>query len=197
MSRLLPHEPVLYINGKKVSFSKIKISKELSKAESLSVTLSDPDLEDMALIDKKVEFYLNEGHGSPLFRGYINTFTPSEFKLTIRAHDVTSLLSGDLAPIVMDDNDNYDGYTVVQFLKEYIESQVNVNETLISTHTLHEMNRPVYMTGMRGIINPFKKIQKLIKDKLDDESSLDRLDINSIFKLKASFVKSLSLSLIF
>jgi len=182
MSHHLPHEPVLYIDGTKVSFSRIKLSKEVGKSEGLNAVLSDPDLEDMALINKKVEFYLNKGYGSPLFRGYINTFTPSERQLTIRAQDVTSLLSGNLAPIVMDDNDNYDGYTAVQFLKEYIESQVNVNETLISTQTLHEMDRPVYMTGMRGIINPFKKIQKLISKKVDDESSLDRADINSIFK---------------
>jgi len=177
------HNPVLLIDGKRVnSFISGTLSQSGNKAENLSARFSDPDLEDMALTNKRVELYLRLEDGVPIFRGYIRQFNPSDTGMSISAQDARAFLSGDLVPIVMDDKENYDGYTVVQFLKEYIETQVNVNETRLSVETLHEMDRPVYMTGVRGSKNPFKEVEKKVRDKLDDESSVDRADINAIFK---------------
>ena len=177
------HEPVLLIDGKRVnSFISGSLSQSGNKAENLNARFSDPSLEDMSLTNKKVELYLREEDGVPIFRGYIRQFNPSDKNISISAQDARAFMSGDLVPIIMDEKDNYDGYTVIQFLKEYIETQVNVNETRLSVETLHEMDRPIYMTGARGSKNPFKTIQKEINDKLDDETSVDRADINAIFK---------------
>lgn len=178
-----PHRPVLFIDGQEIhSFVQANLNEQVNKSQNLSFTLSDPSLEDMSLSNKKVELYLNKGDGVPIFRGYIRDIKPSDDDIRLRAQDASAFLSGDLTPIVMDEKDNYDGYTLVQFLKEYIDTQINVNETILSTDTLHEMNRPVYMTGERGNRNPYKKIQKQISKQLDDESSVDRADVNSIFK---------------
>ena len=177
------HKPILLIDGKRVnSFKSGSLSQSGNKAESLSATFSDPDLEDMALTNKKVEVYLREEDGAPIFRGYIRQFNPSDANISISAQDARAFMSGDLIPIVMDDKDNYDGHTVVQFLKEYIETQVNINETRLSVDTLREMDRPIYMTDKRGSKNPFKEVENEVKKKLDDESSVDRADINAIFK---------------
>jgi len=183
MSQNFLHEPILLIDGKRVnSFISATLSQRGNKAENLRASFSDPDLEDMPLTNKKVELFLREEDGAPIFRGYIRQFNPSERNISITAQDARAFLSGDLVPIIMDEKDNYDGYTIVQFLKEYIESQVNVNETRLSVDTLCEMDRPIYMTGKRGSKNPFKTIQKEVRDKVDDDSSLDRADINAIFK---------------
>tara|TARA_Y100000310_G_scaffold36961_1_gene34744 strand:- start:231 stop:866 length:636 start_codon:yes stop_codon:yes gene_type:complete len=43
------------------------------------------------------------------------------------------------------------------------------------------MDRPVFMTGIRGSKNPFEQAIKMIENKIDDESFTDRSDSNKIF----------------
>ena len=155
-----------------------------NQLQSLNASFSDPDLEDMPLFNKKVEFFLNSGSqdGVPLFRGYINNFNASDSKITIKALDPRGLMVGDrIVPIVIDDKDNYDGYTVIQFLHDYIKNKINLDDTLISTDFLTEMDRPVYMTGIRGETNPYNSVVELINNKIDDETDTDRTDTNLVF----------------
>ena len=126
------HKPVLLIDGKRVnSFKSGSLSQSGNKAENLNARFSDPYLEDMALTNKKVELYLREEDGAPIFRGYIRQFNPSDTSMSISAQDARAFMSGDLIPVVMDEKDNYDGYTVVQFLKEYILQIINKRRILL------------------------------------------------------------------
>ena len=162
-----------------------------NQLQSLTAGFSDPDLEDMALFDKKVELFINNGSedGAPIFRGYINQFTSSESKISIKALDPRMVISGKRAvPIVIDEKNNYDGHTIVQFLHDYIENNINIDETLITPDFLHEMDKPVYMTGVRGTESPYSHIQSLIQNKIDDETSTDRTDSNSVFDYSIDIV---------
>jgi hypothetical protein len=110
----------LYIDNREVnSFQSASINDNgNNQLQSFSATFSDPDLEDMSLFNKKVEFFLNNGSkdGVPLFRGYINQFKSTDNNINIQALDPRSLMVGDrITPIIIDDKDNYDGYTVVHF----------------------------------------------------------------------------------
>jgi len=134
--------------------------------------------------NKKVELYLNDGSidGTPIFRGYISEFNPSDTKIKIKALDPRMLITGTNAtPIVIDDHDNYDGKTVIQFLVEYIDNETNINETLMTTDFLKEMDRPIFMTGIRKTVTPYTLVKKMLQDKVDDETELDRTDMNAIF----------------
>tara|TARA_Y100000310_G_C20676899_1_gene813618 strand:- start:252 stop:1313 length:1062 start_codon:yes stop_codon:yes gene_type:complete len=155
-----------------------------NQLQNLKATFTDPNLSNMSLLNKKVEFYLNNGSfdGAPIFRGYINQFRPSDTSVSITAKDVRVFLTGkNLVPIVIDEKDNYDGYTVVQFLQDYIINNINIQETLISTETLHEMDRPIFMTGERDIKSPYSLVKGKIEAQIDDETHEDRLDDNLIF----------------
>lgn len=179
------HKSKLYIDNVEVKtfISAVFTESGNNQLQSLSASFSDPDLEDMSLFNKKVEFFLNNGSqdGVPLFRGYINNFKASDSKIQIKALDPRGLMVGErVIPIVIDEKDNYDGYTIVQFLHDYIENEINYNDTLISTDFLTEMDRPVFMTGIRGETSPYEKIVELIKSKIDDETSIDRTDLNLI-----------------
>ena len=155
-----------------------------SQIQTLSANFSDPDLEDTALFGKKVELFLNNGSedGAPLFRGFIKQFNSTDSSISVSALDPRMLLVGqDVTPTVIDEKNNFDGHTIIQFLISYIENEINVNETLINTKYLHEMDRPVFMTGVRGTQNPYATIQTLVQNKIDDESFTDRSDSNKIF----------------
>ena len=180
------HNPKLIIDGIEVkSFISGNFSDSgNSQIQNLSATFSDPDLEDTALFGKKVELFLNNGSedGAPLFRGFIKQFNPTDDSISIRAMDPRMLLVGqDVTPIVIDEKNNFDGHTVIQFLLDYIENEININETLINTEYLHEMDRPVFMTGIRGSKNPYGEVQNLVQNKIDDETFTDRSDSNKIF----------------
>ena len=76
------HNPKLFIDDTEV---KSMISATFSdnganQLQSLNAVISDPDLEDMPLMNKKVELFLNNGSidSAPIFRGFINEFTPSD-----------------------------------------------------------------------------------------------------------------------
>jgi len=186
MSQASLHRCKLYIDNREItSFESARISDNgNNQLQSLNATFTDPDLEDMSLFNKKVEFYLNDGSsdGVPLFRGFINEFKSTDKNISIQALDPRALMVGDrITPIVIDEKDNYDGYTAIQFLQSYIDNEINKDETLVSTEFLSEMDRPVFMTDVRGEITPYTKVVSLIKDKVDDETSSDRTDVNLIY----------------
>ena len=181
------HNPKLYIDGRPVEMvdSANFTDNGSNQLQTLSATFSDTHLSKMSLMNKKVEFYLNKGSfdGAPLFRGYIREHNSTDAKVTISAQDVRIFLTGDgVVPIVIDDKDNYDGYTAVQFLHDYITNKINTNETIINTNTLKEMDKPIFMTGVRGTTIPYEAIASKLKEKIDDESDTDRLDFEKIYE---------------
>ena len=130
-------KPRLLINNKEVAFCKTaSFSTNTTSLQSLSATITEPDFENYNLFNSKVEFYLNYGSedGVPLFRGYIKSFKASDSNISISAIDPRTAITGkDSLPIVIDNKNNYDGQTIVQFLVDVIDNQVNLNKTIIST----------------------------------------------------------------
>ena len=169
-------KPKLLINNKEVAVcNSANFQCSESSLQTLSVSITDPDFENVNLFNEKIEFYLNYGSedGAPLFRGYIKSFRASDTKLSINAVDPRSIITGkESLPIVIDDKNNYDGSTVVQFLTDVIENEVNINETLISTEALGEMDKPVYMNEIRSVQAPYDIAKDLIKTKRDDDNLL-------------------------
>ncbi len=181
------HDSKLYIDGQPVEMVQNVTFNEAgnNQAQKLSASFSDTHLSNMTLMNKKVEFYLNNGSfsGAPLFRGYIRQHNSTDKGVSISAQDVRVFLTGDgVVPIVIDDKENYDGHTIVQFLNDYIKNKINVNETIINENTLKEMDRPVFMTGIRGPTSPYNLISGKLKEKIDDESTSDRLEFEKIYE---------------
>ena len=168
--------PKLIINGKEI-LSDITGSVRFNgnnQLNSLSVKISNPEIQNMALYNKSVELYLNDGSDDsvPIFRGFINDFTPSDTSITLNATDIRAKLTGKKGlRVTLTDRNNYDGYTLGQFIASYLEEFVNDEE--IGTTMLSDTSPVVYMTGERGEdIDVYSLIDKKIKVAIDTETDI-------------------------
>ena len=169
-------KPRLLINDKEVAFCKTaSFSTNVTSLQTLSATITEPDFENYNLFNSKVEFYLNYGSedGVPLFRGYIKSFKASDSNISISAIDPRTAITGkDSLPVVIDNKSNYDGQTIVQFLVDVIDNQVNLNKTIISTEGLNELDKPIYMNGVRSVQAPYDIVKGMLESQRDDDNML-------------------------
>ena len=168
--------PRLVINGKTID-SDITGSVRFNgnnQLNSLTVKVKNPELQNMALYNKKIELYLNNGADDsiPIFRGYINNFTPSDVGISLTSTDVRAKLTGKKGlRITLTDENNYDGYTLSQFIVSYLEQFVNSEE--IGTTMLSDTSPVVYMTGERGEdMEIYSLITKKIKEAIDTDTDI-------------------------
>tara|TARA_R110000744_G_scaffold254904_2_gene370468 strand:- start:186 stop:1223 length:1038 start_codon:yes stop_codon:yes gene_type:complete len=176
MSRNIYCNPRLLIDGREV---KSLISASFSDAgnnqiSSLSAKFSEPDLENSSLFNKKIEYYLNYGSDDsyPLFRGYIKNYNATDIGFAIKALDVRTLISGkDSFPVVIDNKKNYDGQTIIQFLIDVIENELDLDEGL-STSATNDMDKPIYMTGYRGRKPVYDVLTTSLKNYIDSDDIL-------------------------
>jgi len=173
MSRLTYSTPRLFIgNTEFTSFSSINYKNSgNNQVTSLQISLKDPELDGAALMGKKVIFYLNHGAEDtvPFFIGRVRQYQPSDSALSITARDVLTFLTGNESQsITLTDNVNYDGYTLAQFLYDYISTNINKKETLIGLDMLNETDPAITLTGVRGKnMSPLK----IVTDKLPKKTS--------------------------
>ena len=146
--------PQLYVGGKEVTnFISVSVSeKGGSSINSLKVSIADPEMDENRLYNKEVIFYLNAGERDsiPYFRGFIRQVNPSTNNLSITALDPRTFLTGkESTPISITDDNNYDGYTLVQFIHDYVSTKININKTLIGLDMLNETDPSVILKGLR------------------------------------------------
>ncbi len=164
MSRNSYSEPRLFLGNKEVnSFSGITYKSDGKKISTLTVTLDDPQFDGAALLGQDVVFYLNYGSPDsvPFFRGTVKQFTPTTKNLKLVVNDMLGYLTGtESPPLIITDDNNYDGFTLGQMLHDYISTVVNKNKTNIGLDMLNDTNPPVSLTGYRAKnITPLKAVQ--------------------------------------
>tara|TARA_R100000995_G_scaffold83008_2_gene57967 strand:+ start:1486 stop:2520 length:1035 start_codon:yes stop_codon:yes gene_type:complete len=147
--------PRLFIGDKEViSFNSIQFSDSGNNlSTSLNVVLTDPEIRRSALMNQNVTFFLNHGSDDtvPFFRGRIRQINPSDTSLQFTAFDVLSLLTGnECVKLTLSDESNYDGFTLSQFLNDYITTNININETIIGLDMINETDPVVTLSGVRG-----------------------------------------------
>ncbi len=170
MSRNIHSNPRLYLGNQEINnFTQISYKSAGKKISTLSVTLSDPQMDGASLLGKDVTFYLNYGSTDtvPFFRGVVKQYTPSDKNLKLTVNDVLGYLTGmDSPPLNLTDHNNYDGFTLGQMLYDYISTVVNKNETKIGLDMLNDTVPPVTLTGYRGKnVTPLKIIQNKLPKK--------------------------------
>ncbi len=167
-------QPKLFINGREIltRFTGTLTISGSNSLNKLSIKIEgDTPNENDSLYNKPVEFYLNNGadDASPMFRGYINNFTPSDKAMSISALDVRSRLTGKNGlKVTLTDNENYDGHTVGQFLYSYINEYFDSTE--LATDFLTDTNPQVFMTGHRG---DNLDVYQVITDKVESAINVD------------------------
>ena len=180
MSRNIYNNSRLILGNREIkTFSSVSFKNSgNNQVTTLTVKLSDPQLDAAALLGQELIYYLNYGaeDAVPFFRGNVRQFSPSDKDVTVTAHDVLSFLAGaEAPPISFTDKKNYDGFTLGQMLTDYIKTYVNKNETIIGLDMMNDTNPPVTLTDYRAdSVTPLKVVQDLLK-----ENSTSLTDIKS------------------
>ena len=147
----------------------------------LQIQLSDSDIENYSLYGKEVKFFLNYGSidSVPFFRGFIREVNASKKSVSVSAYDPRTYLTGKESPSLnITEENNFDGYTLAQFLHEYILTNVNRNNTLIGLDFLNETDPPVSLTNYRSSnTSPLKVIKDNIPQNIDD---IENIKINRL-----------------
>ena len=169
--------PSLFLNGKEV-LSDISGSVTFTgnnQLNTLSVKINNPDLQNTSIYNKILELYLNNGadDGVPIFRGYINDFTPNDKNISLFATDMRAKLTGRKGlKLTLTDKNNYDGYTLGQFIFSYIDEFVD--DTDIGTDFLTDTSPVVFMTGERGEDKDlYSLLIKKVKEAIDVETDVE------------------------
>ena len=165
MSRNTYSEPRLFLGNEEINtFSAINYKSGGKKISTLSITLEDPQWDEAALLGQDVVFYLNYGapDSVPFFRGTVKQFTPTAKNIKLVVNDVLGYLTGtESPPLIITDDNNYDGFTLGQMLHDYISTTINKNKTRIGLDMLNDTDPPVSLTGYRSKkgVTPLKVIQ--------------------------------------
>lgn len=153
---------------------------------SLKVTIPGINQAEAAMMNKEIKFYLNNGSDDvvPYFIGYIKQFKSSDTKTEIIAFDSRCFLGGEYAQsIELSDDDNYDGFTLGQFLFKHINDNINKHRNYLDLSLLNDTNPPVPMKGARVEDKPYSIVLKLLKEAVDDVDIFDLFD----YELGVSF----------
>jgi len=178
MSQNTYSKPSIYINDTEITeFSGFTINEPgNNQINSADVTGIRKDLVDFTLMNQELVIYLNEGSTDsvPIFRGIIVQISPGTTDMAVKARDPRAIISGRNAfPIVVDDTSNYDGFTLIQFIHEYIRENINSDSSLkphtkIGLDYLQETNPTLLMKGFRTeLAVPYQIMQDSLRQALD------------------------------
>jgi hypothetical protein len=107
---------------------------------------------------------LNHNDNVPIFRGYIKDVNPNKDGISIVAVDVRTKISGkDGMKLTLTNDENYDGYTLAQFLFSVLK-----DESVIGLDMLKDTNPPVFLTDVRGSnLSVYEIVTSKIKESID------------------------------
>tara|TARA_R110002020_G_scaffold349184_1_gene562819 strand:- start:455 stop:1492 length:1038 start_codon:yes stop_codon:yes gene_type:complete len=151
---------------------------------SLNVTLTDPNVDEFKFYNKEILFYLDESDGIPMFRGYIRQINPSDTSVSLTAYDPRTFLTGKEAALTfLTDKVNYDGYTVSQFIYDYVKKYVNTTDTTyIGLDMITETDPPALLKNIRAEngIAPYKLITGNLPVKTKDLNKPTKYSIKMV-----------------
>ena len=122
----LSHQPRVYIDDNLIEYNITGALdfKGNNQLNTLSIKISNTDLQFQSLFNKSIKCYLNSDDAVPIFRGFITQVTPTDTHVSIQARDVRNLINGkDGVQVEITDNKNYDTYTLGQFLFKIITDE--------------------------------------------------------------------------
>jgi hypothetical protein len=138
------------------------------------------NLSESALMKKEVKFFLNYGSedSTPFFIGYIQQVNATDVDTKITAYDSRCFLGGQYASkISITDEDNFDGYSIGQFIHKYVTDYINKDKEYIDLSLLNDTNPLVSMNGQRGSgVQPYSVITEAMSKALDNVDYLNTFD---------------------
>tara|TARA_R100000988_G_C4002426_1_gene170005 strand:+ start:1442 stop:2473 length:1032 start_codon:yes stop_codon:yes gene_type:complete len=167
----------LFIDGKEIlasSSGRITFPGN-NQINTLNVKIENVDLQNDSLFNKKIELFLNQSgtdETTPIFRGFVKSFTHTDANTSIVAGDVRTVLTGkEGVKDTLSNSKNADGKSVGQYLYDIIKDKVNYDNTVIGLDMLRDSNPPVFMTGVRGEnLDVYQTVLSVLKKSIDDDN---------------------------
>ena len=177
MSLNLQCKPKIFIKNQDVNVESFDINFQgKNRINSCNLKINHNLVDWSRLFNEEVKIYLNENDGKPIFRGFIKQVVPSDTNLNITVYDPRYLLtSKEGIPINITDKDNYDGYTVSQFLIDYIDKYVNTDKIYIGTDYISDTVISTLMGSLRGFQDDLYSIVQRALEKSIDDTDIDNL----------------------
>ena len=145
-----------------------------SQLINANIFVSNTDIQFQSLFNKPIKLYLKSNDSVPIFRGFIKNYIASESGVNITALDVRMVLSGNEgAKVNITDDDNFDGYTLGQFLFKYITDNINVTNTVIGLKFINDSNPRILLNNTR-VVN--QSIYSVVSELVD--KGIDTTDVN-------------------
>lgn len=169
------YNPRLFIDGKEnFDLKSYTITYPgTNQLNNAKIQLTDPVLDGNTLFGKIVELYTNCGseNNIPTFRGIIKVVNTSDTEISLNCLDVRAYISGnDGKKISFDELNNYDGFSISQYLKSYIEQEINTKDrTFIGTDMLSDTKKCSNMTGVRGEFSVLDAAVQRLDESFDDD----------------------------
>ena len=178
--------PLIIIGDKEVEYyDKFSlINSGNNQINSLSVSGINKSFIDYKLLNQEITLFLNEGgiDSVPAFRGIIKKINPTTNTISIPAYDPRILISGkDAFPVIVDDIENYDGYTLVQFMYDYIDTHINKDSVKIGLDMLSETTPKLLMRDFRtDLAVPYQIMQDCLSQIIDDSDVENPIDFEIV-----------------
>lgn len=172
-------KPILTIDGEEEhSLISGKVNFPGNNAiNTISVEIADIEREERSILGRKVELFFNYDNnaGLPVFRGFVTSYKPSGNKITLKASDPRIYLTSAISPAIsLTDKDNYDGYTLAQFLNKYITNYINTDEVKVGLDMLRDTDPVIPLKNFRADkINPYDVVKKNLKEAINIDGGLD------------------------
>ena len=151
-----------------------------NQINSINVTGLPKALGNYKLINQDIVLYLNQGSydSVPIFRGIIKSLTPGDDSVSLKGMDPRIIISGkDAFPIIVDEYENFDGMTLVQFIHTYITKHINTEKELIGLDMLEETTPPLLMRGFRtDLAVPYQIMTDALKQAIDSSDIENPID---------------------
>lgn len=151
---------------------------------SITINNIEKSIMDYSLLNQEIVVYLNEGSNDsvPIFRGLIKNVTPSKTGVSLKAYDPRIIMSGKNSfPIIVDDNENFDGHTLVQFMYKYISEDINTDGIKIGLDMLTETTPKLLMREFRtDLAVPYQIMKDCLSQIIDDSDIENPIDYEII-----------------
>lgn len=173
------HQPKLVIDGNQVyeSISGTITFRGSNNLNSMNVTIPNPYIQNKSLLLKKVKLFLNNGgeDSVPIFSGYINSVNVNQDSVSLTCQDPRLFLTGKNGEkVVIDDINNYDGYSLAGFLYSFIENNLNTSTNkVIGIDMLNDTNPIVSCTGIREKGTVYDIAKNIISKAIDTDTNFE------------------------
>jgi len=177
MNPNLAHRFKVFVDDEEVNYvqSVTYNSRGNNQLDSLDVRISGSLSASKNYFGKPMTFFLDSNDGVPIFRGFIKDVNTTDTSISLKGVDVRGYLTSDnINTFTLNDDFNFDGFSLGGFLKSYIDTNINIDKTLIGIDNINDTDPIISLSGVRGDFKPYDLVKQMLNDRIDDTKASEQ-----------------------